>query len=96
MTGGAGQSRGLQKTIESLRGTFRDLGDGVHAVAAACTELNVLSNQIAGSTASTSQRTSTVAAAAEEMSGTAQVKTAAGELSQRAERLDGQPRRFKV
>ena len=53
-----------------LRNTFRDVAQGVRAIASPSTELSALAHQIAGSTANTSSRATTVAAAAEELSAT--------------------------
>jgi len=60
-----------------LRNTFRDVAQGVQAIASSSTELTALSNQIAGSTADTSSRASMVATAAEGMTATSS-KVAAG------------------
>ena len=69
-------ARGLQKTILSLRQAFRDVGQGVQAVAASSTELTILAEQIAGNTAGTARRASKVSAAAVDMS----AQTSAGAI----------------
>jgi len=60
-------SRTLQRTILGLRGAFTEVAQGVQALASAATELTALSGQIADSTSGTGEKTSTAAAAAEEM-----------------------------
>ena len=60
--------RTLQATVDGLRTTFTEVGQGSHLIASAATQLTALSAQMAAETRNTSQRASTVAAAAEEMS----------------------------
>ena len=61
-------ARAIQKAIKSLRAVFQEVNQGGQMMAAAATELSVLSTQMAEGTRGTSTRAATVAAAAEEMS----------------------------
>jgi methyl-accepting chemotaxis protein len=61
-------ARAMQAMIESLRRLLGEISGGVQTLASASTELSAVSGQTAGGVKSMSEKTSTVAAAAEESS----------------------------